>query len=135
MRDFNATLRSIVNVNEVNIASFFKTYPELLNVKIKHYLLILYSIRYIGLFISTSFALLVSYITTNKSLSIILSFIIFLLPVFLYINGFTFILNVSVFDVIAGNLFIKEVYSIKKLIIYIFLSTLSMLYLVFKTKD
>lgn len=129
------TLKAIVNLNQDSMAPLFKQYPQLLNLSIKTYLIVLYFLRYLSVLVLCAVSLLISKFINKRLLSLTVLIIIGFVPLFLYINNFDFILGVSLFDMISGNLFIKEVFSIAKVLVYLAIFTTSIILVTIKTKD
>lgn len=82
----------------------------------KQYAILLYTIRFTGVMLCGCMISLISRKSENLLVSCFLSLFILLFPMILYYNGAYFILYVTVFDLVQGNLFLFYNYDFMKYI-------------------
>lgn len=120
MFQWDAPLQAVVPA-DLNIASSLP-----LGISCLQYACLLYVIRFSGVVLSGCIITLISRKCENLLVSCFLSLFILLFPMILYYNGADFILHVTVFDLVQGNLFLYYNFNfIKYLAIILLLASLS----------
>lgn len=97
------------NIIDFDVNSIgFKNNPILLELSINQYLLLIFLTRLIGVLFVALSSLFVGYKIKDRSIILLVLSFIFLLPSALVMLGFNFFSNLSVFDLISGNLFYRS---------------------------
>ena len=122
-------LRNIIDLDVNSIG--FKNNPSLLELSINQYLLLIFLTRLIGVLFVALSSLFIGYKIKDRSIILLVLSFIFLLPSALVMLGFNFFSNLSVFDLISGNLFYRSNGYLAKLFIVFILVLVLITYFVY----
>lgn len=114
MNDWSAPLSSILTFDDNIVLSF----PFFESMPIWQYYIQYLLLRVFALISCSIIGLGISYLCKNKIQAFILAVTIFLLPLLVYSGGLEFILSISIFDIVMGNLFIQHQSIVLKIIGY-----------------
>lgn len=87
-----------------------------LDMTLWQYSILLYLTRFFGIMICSFIIVVISKKSENLPVSCLASLLVFLLPMLFYYNGAKFLLNITCFDLIQGNLFLYQNFHIEKII-------------------
>lgn len=112
MNDWTAPLSSIITIDD----DIVLTFPFYENMPIWQYYIQYLFIRVFALISCGIIGLGISYVCRNKIQAFILAVAIFLLPLLLYMADLEFLLSISIFDIVMGNLFIQHEFILTKIL-------------------
>ena len=115
----NAPMTSVLDM-EINSEGFI-AYPYLQSISLKAYILLINFIRIIGLLFVAVTCILISLLSRNRISAVLVSAVVFFVPSLLHLIGLTFAKYFSVFDVISGNVFVRQIYLYPKLVLFMLL--------------
>lgn len=110
MFQWNAKLIDIIPSN-IKISSALP-----LDITLWQYSILLYLTRFFGILMCSFIIVVISKKSENLLVSCLASLLVFLLPMLFYYNGAKFLLNITCFDLIQGNLFLYQNFHIEKII-------------------
>lgn len=96
------------------------------SISIKNYFILLILLRIVGLLFIAQLTSLLSYVFKNRTQVIVISIFFSLVPFVIYIAGISGFINISVFDIIASNIFMLSAQSLLKITIVLVLTAILM---------
>lgn len=126
------------NIIDLEVNSIgFKNHPNLLQLSINQYFLLVMLTRLVGVAFVGLSSLFVAYKIKDRSIILVVLTFIFILPSILLLLGFEVFRHISVFDLISGNLYYRNTGGFLKLVlVFILLVILSgyFIYVSYKNK-
>lgn len=115
MHDFNVSMNYLLSLD----GQLPISHLEEMNAGM--YIIALYLIRLYGILSVGVISMCIVRVSKNRIIGLLINVAVFLLPMFLYYNGFSFMSYISIFDLLMGNLFLQYTFSfIKLLMIFVF---------------
>lgn len=130
MNDWSAPLSSILTFDD----NIVLTFPFFESMPIWQYYIQYLLLRAFALISCSIIGLGISYLCKNKIQAFILAVTIFLLPLLVYSGGLEFMLSISIFDIVMGNLFIQHQFILLKIIGYAIID-ICILALIYRKKE
>ncbi|MEG0366284.1 MAG: hypothetical protein RR585_05585, partial [Coprobacillus sp.] len=119
----------------IELPASFLTSSFLTNISIKNAIILLFGIRLLGVIIATSLVIFISRISHSKTVSVILSSALLIVPLFAYIYNLFDVHIISIFDLISGNIYMREMLSSYKLLLGVGVCISLLLFIFLKARD
>lgn len=110
-------------------------WPLSLDMPLWSYLMVLYTTRLIGVLTVSSVILFLSCQNNKTVLTILMSSIVLLLPMFLFFSGLEFVQIFSLFDLTMGNIYLLSGFSLLKIVVCLIIIGLGFIGFQYKLDD